>query len=90
MSFLTLSEAKDRLVITSNYRDTDINRMIEQAQAVVENYIKGVEADYTDASDLTRLKLATAIVTGNILDHEPPLSQGVIDILTPYRDPTLA
>lgn len=101
MNLVDLAQVKLRLRIDSSHDDADIAMMIGEASAVVMTYVKYGKTEVSgDGEEISILAWessvpmdvqgATLRVIANIERGESPLDQGVIDILTPYRDPTLA
>ena len=90
-----------RLRIDSCHEDPDLYAMIEEASATVLRYIKygSVDEDGNPIHDFSSsvprdIQSATLLIIGELRKEREagsdPMSQAVIDILTPYRDPTLA
>lgn len=100
MNLVTLDQARARLRIDLHHGDADLYSMIEEASSVVTRYVKYGKTEVGDDEPVQILdwsegvpydvQLATLIAISNIERGEHPMSQAVIDILTPYRDPTLA
>lgn len=102
---VTLEQVKRRLRIDGTREDLDLADMIAQASAMVLRYLKyGKTTTDEDDEEVPILdfsggipadvQLAALITVGEIMKEREAdvraLSQGVVDILAPYRDPTLA
>lgn len=99
---VTIDDVMDRGRIDDGYpRIPDLVRMIEEASQIVLDYIKAennervpenkwmTESGQPDDVPFI-IQTAVKIVVRNIELGDPPLSQGVMDILERYRDPAMA
>ena len=91
MMLVSLEQAKLRLR-ASDHEDPDLMMMIQQASDMVLTYIKKDEDDFEEVPHA--IQVATLLIVGELMKEREagsdPMSKGVIDILTPYREPTLA
>lgn len=103
MGLVTLAEARAHLKPAGTIDDTKIEAQIEEATAIVLDYIKLPYDSYQDTDGgpdeaaLTaapQLRSATLLVLGTLYDNadgtKEPLSTAVKAILHSRRDPTLA
>lgn len=78
---------------TGEHEQYDLVEILQDASDIVLTYIKRDES-YFEGEIPRAIQSATLLVAGELLKEKEagsnPLSQGVIDILTPYRDPTMA
>ncbi|QWY83565.1 head-tail joining protein [Rhizobium phage RHph_X2_26] len=99
MALVTLEQAKRRLRILHAFEDVDVQEALDEAQALVFDYIKRAYEPATDDADLVLrsavLKMLSHIWeddpdngdTGNRNGHLPP---DVSRLLVRKRDPALA
>lgn len=92
MSLVSYEQAKERLRASDNEAG-DLMTMIDEASNIVLDYLKKSESDFTSGIPAP-VQTATLLVVGEIMKEREsgsnPLSQGVMDILAPYRDPSMA
>lgn len=101
MAVITLAQAKARLRIDLDEGDEDYELMLEQASAIVVDYLKlpvGTydlayqdESGWEDAPE--PVKAAVCLVFGNLdknrAGEEDPLTPAVRSLLHRYRDPAI-
>lgn len=102
MALITLDQAKGQIQITHDQDDTKIAEKLNEASAIVLDYLKKPGNCWQDNSGRPRsvpyliqsaVKLVTAALYENADGNEnapQPLSQAVKDILARHRDPALA
>lgn len=102
MAIVTLAYAKARVKIESNAEDEVLELMLEEASAVVVDYLKldvnTYDLAYQDESDWTEapepVKAAVLMAFSTMERHrdgsEDPLTPGVKSILHRLRDPSIA
>lgn len=89
-----LELAKRHLRIDTDHSDEIVARRIDQASAIVRDYLK-VDADEWDIDDTSAATLpfdveaAVLLVIEALMDGHEPLSQTVKDLLHRHRDPAL-
>ncbi len=97
MAIITLAEAKIHLRMEDEtHNDPRIMQKLEQASAIVVDYLKrpedswGIEPD--DEQAPFPIKAATLLVMGILFTDEQadPISPAVRSLLVRYRDPALA
>lgn len=104
-SFVTLNQAKDHLRQYESYDDADIQLKIEQATAIILDFLKlsGVPDSWNSDSASESpgggvpplIQAATLLVLGELFKNREAsaadlLSPGIKDLLRRYRDPALA
>lgn len=89
---ITLTQAKDALVIESDEFDSQLLLRCEEASGIVVDYIKRPAHGWTDMTVPSVVRAAILIVLKNLWENPDasPISQGVIDLLVRQRDPALA
>lgn len=95
VALVTLSEAllRLRLTETESFHVPDVEMKIEQATAIVVNYLKRAD-DYAwelvDPTEMSLVKAAILEVVRNMFEGLDPLPEAVKNLLWRYRDPALA
>ena len=90
-----IETAKRHLRIDTDDSDENLARKIEQASAIVRDYLK-VDDDEWDIDDTSasvlpyEVEAAVLLVMEALYDGTEPLSQAVKDLLHRHRDPALA
>lgn len=93
MRLVDLPTAKEHLKVDDDAADVNIAKKIDQASAIVVDYLKLADPDQWDI-DSTESEAVPPVVEAAILlvlealfDGGEPLSQTVRDLLHRYRDP---
>lgn len=99
---ITLDQAKAHLVIEHDEIDETIEEKVQEASAIVLDYLKRDEAEWQNTSGDPDgvpylVQAATKLVVGALMENREgndngpqPLSQAVKDLLHRYRDPAIA
>jgi hypothetical protein len=93
---VSIERAKEHLNITFDDNSADLQAKVLEASAIVVDYIKKPEIDWTEETAPPLIQAAVLLVLGDLYDHRgddgksDPLSQAVRSILHRYRDPALA
>ena len=92
-ALVTLAQARYRLRLTEDddYHEPDVQMKMEQATALVIDYIKRPDHGWTDADAPPVIQATILEVLMRLFEGaEDPLSQGIKNMLQRYRDPALA
>jgi hypothetical protein len=97
MALITLDQAKRHLQILHDDMDEEIEEKVNEASAIVLDYLKVAEDAYEVDAVPYLVQSATKLVLGALCENREgnasgpePLSQAVKDLLHRYRDPALA
>jgi len=98
MALVTLAVAKTHLHVTTSDRDTDIQRLVDEASAIVIDYLKSRADDtWTDVTVPKPVQAATLLLVGHYDEHrgddmtaDANVWAAVERLLVRYRDPALA
>lgn len=97
MALITLDQAKRHLQIVNDEQNEEIEEKVNEASAIVLDYLKVSEDAYEIGEVPYLVQSATKLVIGALLENREgnasgpePLSQAVKDLLHRYRDPALA
>ena len=90
-SLVDIEALRDRLRIDEEVSTPDLDRIAEEATAIVIDFLKRPDHGWTIATVPAQVRSAIFMVAQAIDVGEPePLSRGVKDILRRMRDPALA
>lgn len=97
-ALVSLHRAKEHLRVTTTDSDADIHLKVEQASAIVLEYLKSrADAGWDDTTAPGPVQAATLLVIGHLYEHrgddmdrDGALWQAVERLLMRSRDPALA
>lgn len=91
---VTVAQAKTHLRVDHQDSDADIHLKLDQASAIVMDYIRPPEEEWDEATAPPLIQAAVLLVLGELYDGSramgDPLTPGVKNLLRRYRDPALA
>jgi hypothetical protein len=89
---ITLHQAKAQARVEHDEHDSDMLLKASSASAIVLNYLKYPDLDWTDRSVPDDVRAAVLLVFQHLYERAEgdPLSEGVKSLLHRHRDPTLA
>lgn len=94
---VTLDQVKAHLDYELSFteRDDDLTLKLEQASAIVLDYIKVADDYWQDSNGVPvgvppLITAAVLIVVDALFEKKEPLSQAVMDLVHRYRDPAMA
>ena len=105
MALVSLEVAKSHLRVDHDEEDTHIERIAEQASAIVVDYLKTENVWEDSSGNITDvpplIEAAVLLVIGNLYRYReggsensfrvlPPISDAVVSILARYRHPAMA
>ncbi len=98
MALITLTEAKAHLGLDDiDDRDPVVTQKMEEASAIVLKHIKATTSQWTDQTAPYDIKAATKFVLYDLYYHpegsqtdDSVLSRTVLNLLSPYRMPSIA
>ena len=98
MAILDLQKFKDQVRVVHSEEDATLERMLEDAELIVLNYVTDVGSPAWDVDTLpTQVRAAILEVATNLWRHRGddgekpgPLTQRAKDMLRPYRDLPIA
>jgi len=90
-SLVTIEAAKNALRVSGSDLDDDLQLRLDQATAIVIDYIKKPDHDWTPETVPGPISAAILLVTRNLFDEvDEPLSEPVKALVHRFRDPALA